>query len=68
MTTDVKLGMVVGLAVVLAVAVTYFPKTGTRGGAHAVVPSLPAVREADAPNGQQPDAAGRGRPEVADAR
>jgi hypothetical protein len=49
MTTDVKLGMVVGLGVVLAVAVTYFPKAGPRQGTGAVVPSLPAAtRAADA--------------------
>jgi hypothetical protein len=42
---DTKLGLVVGLGVVLAVAVTYFPREGGRtGGASGnVVPSLPAV-------------------------
>ncbi len=51
MATDVKLGMVVGLGVVLAVAVTYFPKAGPRTGTGAVVPSLPtaAARSADTP-------------------
>jgi hypothetical protein len=43
MATDVKLGLVVGLGVVLAVAVTYYPKAGPRTGAGAVVPSLPAA-------------------------
>src|SRR5262245_28729437 len=31
MTTDTKLGLVVGLGVVLTVAVTYYPKAGSRG-------------------------------------
>ena len=50
MATDVKLGLVVGLGVVLAVAVTYFPKAGPRARSGAVVPSLPvAARGAEGP-------------------
>ncbi len=42
---DTKLGLVVGLGVVLAVAVTYFPREGGRGAGTSgnVVPSLPAA-------------------------
>jgi hypothetical protein len=45
MTTDIKLGMVVGLGVVLTVAVTYYsknvpPPNGRTGN---VVPSLPSA-------------------------
>jgi len=45
MTTDVKFGMVVGLGVVIAVAVTYFPKNAAApaGRAGSVMPSLPAL-------------------------
>jgi hypothetical protein len=44
MSTDTKLGMVVGLGIVIAVAVTYYPKgtppkTGRTGS---VMPSLPS--------------------------
>jgi hypothetical protein len=43
--TDTRLGLVIGLGVVLAVAVIYFPKAGHPDRATAVVPSLPgAVR------------------------
>ncbi|HEY1376911.1 MAG TPA: hypothetical protein VGF55_08955 [Gemmataceae bacterium] len=43
MATDMKLGLVVGVAVVLAVAVIYFPKAGKSDRTNAVVPSLPAA-------------------------
>jgi len=44
MTTDIKLGMVVGLGLVLTVAVTYYTKTvpPPNGRTGNVVPSLPA--------------------------
>ena len=49
MGTDTKLGMVVGVAAVLAVAIIYFPKTAPTDRTTAVVPSLPTVtRGADA--------------------
>ena len=45
MTTDIKLGLVVGLGVVIAVAVTYYskgaPMPASRAGT--VMPSRPAV-------------------------
>jgi hypothetical protein len=47
MATDMKLGMVLGVGVVLAVAVVYFPKAGRPDRANAVVPSLPAARGLD---------------------
>jgi hypothetical protein len=48
MGTDSKLGMVVGVGVVLAVAVIYFPKGVQTDRTAAVVPSLPAAtRSAD---------------------
>ena len=72
MATDVKFGLVVGLGVVLAVAVTYYPKAGSRGGGGAAVPSLPApAREATSPakaGSAQNAPAYYGRSEVADAR
>ena len=45
MTADIKLGMVVGLGLVLAVAVTYYSKSVPlpNGRAGNVVPSLPAT-------------------------
>ena len=45
MTTDIKLGMVVGLGLVLTVAVTYYSKAVTppSGRAGSVVPSLPSA-------------------------
>ncbi len=43
MATDMKLGLVVGVGVVLAVAVIYFPKAGRPDRTNAVVPSLPAA-------------------------
>jgi hypothetical protein len=45
MTTDIKLGMVVGLGLVLTVAVTYYSKTvpPPNGRTSNVVPSLPAT-------------------------
>jgi hypothetical protein len=43
MATDSKLGLVVGVGVVLAVAVIYFPKGVQTDRTAAVVPSLPAV-------------------------
>ena len=43
MATDTRLGLVVGVAVVLAVAVIYFPKAGRSDRSSAVVPSLPAA-------------------------
>jgi hypothetical protein len=46
MATDMKLGMVLGVGVVLAVAVVYFPKAGRPDRASAVVPSLPAAAAA----------------------
>jgi hypothetical protein len=46
MATDMKLGMVLGVGVVLAVAVVYFPKAGHSDRANAVVPSLPAAAAA----------------------
>lgn len=46
MTTDVKLGLVVGLGVVLAVAVTYYPKASRHGGAGTAVPVLPTPARA----------------------
>jgi hypothetical protein len=46
MTTDARLGLVVGVAVVLAVAVVYFPKAGRADRANSVVPSLPAAARA----------------------
>ena len=50
MTTDIKLGMVVGLGLVLTVAVTYYSKAVTpppNGRAGSVMPSLPSARGAD---------------------
>ena len=42
MTTDSKLGLVIGLGLVMIVAVTYYPKTAETGKTPAnVVPSLP---------------------------
>ena len=50
MAMDAKLGLVVGLGLVLTVAVTYYPKTGPRRGAGTVVPSRPAsTRVGDVP-------------------
>ena len=51
MAMDAKLGLVVGLGVVLTVAVTYYPKTGPRrGGTGTVVPPRPAeARAGDIP-------------------
>jgi hypothetical protein len=45
MTTDIKLGMVVGLGLVLTVAVTYYSKSVTppNGRTSNVVPSLPSA-------------------------
>jgi hypothetical protein len=43
MATDTRLGLVIGVAVVLAVAVIYFPKSGTADRTNSVVPSLPAA-------------------------
>jgi hypothetical protein len=43
MATDTKLGLVVGVVVVMAVAVVYFPKKAPTDRTTAVVPSLPAV-------------------------
>jgi hypothetical protein len=43
MATDTRLGLVIGLGVVLAVAVVYFPKAGRPDRAAAVVPSLPSA-------------------------
>jgi hypothetical protein len=45
MTTDIKLGMVVGLGLVLTVAVTYYSKSAPppNGRTSNVVPSLPAT-------------------------
>jgi hypothetical protein len=45
MTTDIKLGMVVGLGVVLTVAVTYYSKNVAPSNARTgnVVPSLPSA-------------------------
>jgi len=43
MSTDTKLGMVVGVAVVMAVAVIYFPKSSHADRTTAVVPSLPSA-------------------------
>jgi hypothetical protein len=45
MTTDIKLGMVVGLGVVLTVAVTYYSKSvpPPNGRTGNVVPSLPSA-------------------------
>jgi hypothetical protein len=48
MTIDVKLGLVVGLGVVLAVAVTYYPKAGRKGGPGPAVPALPTPARASA--------------------
>ena len=49
MGTDSKLGLVVGVGVVLAVAVIYFPRGVQSDRTTAVVPSLPAVsRSTDA--------------------
>jgi hypothetical protein len=46
MATDAKLGLVVGLGVVLTVAVTYYPKTGPRRGAGTAVPARPTAARA----------------------
>jgi hypothetical protein len=46
MGTDTKLGLVVGVAVVMAVAVIYFPKNAQADRTAAVVPSLPAANRA----------------------
>jgi hypothetical protein len=46
MGTDSKLGLVVGVGVVLAVAVIYFPKGVQTDRTTAVVPSLPAATRA----------------------
>lgn len=46
MATETKLGMVVGLGLVIAVAVTYFPKIATPplpGRTGSVLPSLPGA-------------------------
>jgi hypothetical protein len=43
MATDTRLGLVVGVGLVLAVAVIYFPKAGHGDRTNAVVPSLPAA-------------------------
>jgi len=44
MATDTKLGLVIGVAVVLTVGVIYYPKVNqSRDRANAVVPSLPAA-------------------------
>ncbi|HTK76235.1 MAG TPA: hypothetical protein VL371_13310 [Gemmataceae bacterium] len=45
MTTDIKLGMVVGLGLVLTVAVTYYSKSvpSPNGRTGNVVPSLPSA-------------------------
>jgi hypothetical protein len=40
MGTDTKLGMVVGVVAVLAVAIIYFPKTAPSDRTTAVVPSI----------------------------
>ena len=48
MATDSKLGLVVGVVVVMAVAVVYFPRTGASNRRTAVVPSLPAAGSTDA--------------------
>jgi hypothetical protein len=50
MAIDAKLGLVVGLGVVLAVAVTYYPKSGPRRGTGtAVPPRAAAARVGDIP-------------------
>ena len=46
MAMDAKLGLVVGLGVVMTVAVTYYPKTGPRRGTGTVVPPRPAAARA----------------------
>lgn len=46
MGTDTKLGMVVGVGLVMAVAVLYFPKATQSDRTAAVVPSLPAAGRA----------------------
>jgi hypothetical protein len=45
MATDVKFGLVVGLGVVIAVAVTYYPKgsAAPAGRAGSVMPTLPGA-------------------------
>jgi hypothetical protein len=52
MASDVKLGMVVGLGVVIAVAVTYYSKAVPvpTGRADSVMPSLPAVARSGEPH------------------
>ena len=66
MATDAKLGLVVGLGVVLSVAVTYYPKAGPRRGTGTVVPPRPAATRADDAAAQlvptQPAAAEAGPP------
>jgi hypothetical protein len=46
MGTDTKLGLVVGVVVVMAVAVIYFPKGAQTDRTASVVPSLPAAGRA----------------------
>lgn len=43
MSADSKLGMVLGVVVVLTVAVIYFPKSSPSDRTTAIVPSLPAM-------------------------
>jgi hypothetical protein len=49
MATDTKLGLVLGVGLVIAVAVIYFPKTAQADRTTAVVPSLPAATSSGAP-------------------
>jgi hypothetical protein len=60
MTTDVKLGMVVGLGVVVAVAVTYFPKAGQLSGTAGTVPAVTAAAQPGPAAQLQPAAAAPG--------
>lgn len=43
MATDSKLGLVIGVGIVVAVAVVYFPRAAQRDRTNSVVPSLPAA-------------------------
>jgi hypothetical protein len=49
MGTDSKLGLVVGVGLVLAVAVIYFPRGAQADRTAAVVPSLPAATRSSDP-------------------
>lgn len=60
MATDSKLGLVIGIGIVVAVAVVYFPKAIQRDRTNSVVPSLPAAtRPIETQTAMTPSAEGR---------